>query len=68
MSREDGISYVDWDGELGFVRYDTSGYPVETKVWRDGRWTPVHWAELLFKAKDATPKQVAEIKKLSAAG
>ena len=68
MSGADRITYVDWEGELGIVRYDTSGYPVETKVWRDGKWTPVHWAELLFKAREATPKQVAEIKRLSATG
>jgi hypothetical protein len=65
MSKADGITYVDWEGELGIIKYDAEGYPVDTKVWRDGQWTPVHWAELLFKAREATPKQIARIKQLS---
>jgi hypothetical protein len=68
MSKADGITYVDWEGELGIIKYDAAGYPVDTKVWREGKWTPVHWAELLFKAREATPKQVGEIKRLLAVG
>lgn len=59
-------SYLDYDGEPARLIYaDDNETITEADVLRDGKWVPIHWSELLFKAKDATKAQMAEIAEAS---